>query len=73
MLIYGAIGVWCVLLLPSAVTFVIPAAVAAGVIHVVRGRPYLAALVFLLIVIAAPLLFWPSISTDVLDDLGSIL
>ncbi|MBU1801862.1 MAG: hypothetical protein KKA97_06425 [Actinobacteria bacterium] len=71
MVIYGGIVVWSLWQLPTSAVFVVPAAVAAVVLHVVRGRPYVAAVVFLLIVVVAPALFWPSMTTDVIDDLGS--
>lgn len=69
--IYGGILAWCLLQLPTAAVFVVPAVVVGLVLHVLRGRPYLAALAFLVIVVVAPALFWPSIATEALDELTS--
>ncbi len=71
--IYGGIVAWCLLQLPTAAAFVVPAAAVAAVLHVVRGRLFVAALVFLVIVVVAPALFWPSMMTDVMDELGTKL
>ena len=70
--IYGGIVAWCLLQLPTAAVFVVPAAVAAAVLHVVRGRPYVGGVLFLVVVVVAPAMFWPSMATDVMDDLGSL-
>lgn len=71
--IYGGILAWCLLQLPTAAVFVVPAVVVGAVLHVLRGRPYLGALAFLVIVVVAPALFWPSIATDAFDGLTSRL
>lgn len=71
--IYGGILAWCLLQLPTAAVFVVPAVVVGVVLHVLRGRPVLGALAFLVIVVVAPALFWPSIATDAFDGLTSRL
>ncbi|GAB3086071.1 hypothetical protein [Nocardioides zeae] len=71
--IYGGIFAWCLLQLPTAAVFVVPAVVAGFTLHVLRGRPYTGALVFLVIVVVAPALFWPSIATEAFDGLTSRL
>ncbi len=71
LVIYAGIVAWCLFQLPTAAAFVVPAAVAAGVLHVLRGRPFSGAMVFLVIVVVAPTLLWPSMATNVMDDLGS--
>lgn len=52
-------------------TFVVPAAFVGTVLHVGRGRPYLAVLAFVVIAAVAPPLLWPAMTTDVVDDLRS--
>lgn len=71
--LYGGILAWCLLQLPTAAVFVVPAVVVGVVLHVLRGRPVLGALAFLVIVVVAPALFWPSIATDAFDGLTSRL
>ncbi|GAA5143903.1 hypothetical protein GCM10023340_10400 [Nocardioides marinquilinus] len=69
---YPALVAWCLWQLPTAATFVVPAAFVGWVLHVVRGRPVVGALVFMVVVALAPLLFWTAMATDLMDDVGSL-
>ncbi len=69
--IYGGVLAWCLLQLPTAATFVVPAVAAGLILHVVRAKPILAALAFIVIVVVAPALFWPSMLTDAMDGVSS--
>ncbi|HEY1133073.1 MAG TPA: hypothetical protein VGE77_00720 [Nocardioides sp.] len=71
--IYGGILAWCLLALPTAAVFVVPAVVVGAVLHVLRGRPIVGGLAFVTVVVVAPALFWPSIATDALDAVVSYL
>ncbi|MDF9716091.1 hypothetical protein INN71_03065 [Nocardioides sp. ChNu-153] len=73
LLVYGGILAWCLVQLPTAAVFVVPAVAVGAVLHVVRGRPVLGALLFLVILVVAPSLFWQSMLTDTMDSLGSRL
>ncbi|MFW6774343.1 hypothetical protein ACOACO_08665 [Nocardioides sp. CPCC 205120] len=73
LLVYGGVLAWCLVQLPTAAVFVVPAVAVGAVLHVVRGRPILGATVFLVILVVAPSLFWPSMLTDVMNSLGSRL
>lgn len=70
--IYGGIVVWCLLALPTAAVFVVPAAIVGAVLHVLLGRWISAALAFVVIVGAAPLLFTPAMLADMLDSAGQM-
>ena len=67
------IAAWFAYRLPGTVTFVVPAAVAALWLHVVRGRTILGALFFLVWMVAVPAVFWPSLLTDMGNDLSGLL
>ncbi|MDT9594233.1 hypothetical protein RDV89_14210 [Nocardioides zeae] len=69
--IYAGIVVWCLAQLPTAASFVVPGAAVGAALHVVLGRPIVAALAFVLIVVVAPFLLVPSMGADILDDLGT--
>lgn len=71
LLAYAGIVVWCLVAIPTAAAFVVPAAAVGAVLHVLRGRPVVGGLVFVLIIAIAPLLLWPAMGTEVLDDLAS--
>lgn len=71
LLIYAGIVAWCLVQLPTAAAFVVPAAVVGAVLHVVRGRVLVGGLVFAAIAVVAPALFWPSMVTDMLDGVGA--
>ena len=68
--LYGAVVAWCVYQLPDSLPFVVPAAAfGGGVLHVWRGRPWLGLVVFAIIVVAVPMLLWPSMLTGTFADL----
>lgn len=69
--IYGGIVAWCLLQLPSAAVFVLPAAAVAVVLHTIRAKPAIAAVAFIGIVVIAPALFWPSMLSGIVNDLGT--
>lgn len=69
LVLYGAAVAWCAYRLPDALLFVVPGAVLGGVLHVGRGRPWLGLLVFALVVVAVPVLLWPSLLTGTYVDL----
>ena len=61
---------WCAYRLPDTLPFVVPGAVlGGGFLHVVRGRAWWGLMVFALIVVAVPLLAWPSLLTGAFEDL----
>ena len=66
---YAGAVTWCALKMPTSLTFVVPGAVVGCFVHVVKGKPWLGLLAFLLIVALTPLLFWPSMLTDTLARL----
>jgi hypothetical protein len=72
-LAYVGIAAWFAYRLPGTVTFVVPAAVAALWLHVVRGRTILAVLFFLVWMVAVPAVFWPSLLTDLGNDVSGLL
>jgi hypothetical protein len=67
------LGVWFAYRLPGTVTFLVPGVAIALWLHVVKGRTVLAALAFVLIVAVLPQLFWPSMWTDLGNDLSDWL
>jgi hypothetical protein len=68
LLLYAGAVWWSSVQLPTSLTFVVPGALVAGWFHVVRGQPWRGVLAFLLVVGALPLLFWPSMLTDLLGS-----
>lgn len=66
---YGAVVVWCAFQMPTSLTFVVPGAVIGAYVQVVKGRSWLGALAFVLIVGLLPLIFVPSLLTDALGRL----
>lgn len=68
--LYGAAVAWCAYQLPTALPFVVPGAVlGGGILHVWKGRPWLGLLVFAIVVVAVPLLLWPSLGTGLFAEL----
>ena len=67
--LYSGIVAWAGIQIPTSLTFLVPAAVIAGYLHVIRGRPWIALLAFSTITVVAPLIFWPSLLTDALGRL----
>lgn len=68
--LYTAAVAWTFVQLPDAIPFVVPGAVlGGGVLHVWKGKPWLGLVVFATIVIAVPLLLWPSLTTGFFSDL----
>jgi hypothetical protein len=64
LVLYAAAVAWCAAQLPTSLPFVVPGAVlGGGLLHVWKGRPWLGLLVFTLIVVVVPTLFWPSMLT----------
>jgi hypothetical protein len=72
-LAYVGIAAWFAYRIPGSVTFVVPAAVAALWLHAVRGRTILAALFFLVWMVAVPAVLWPSMLTAMGNDLSGLL
>ena len=72
-LAYVGIAAWFAFRLPGTVTFVVPAAVAALWLHAVRGRTVLAGVFFLVWMVAVPAVFWPSMLTDMGNDVSGLL
>lgn len=69
-MLYSGVVAWCAYQLPDALPFVVPGAVlGGGLLHVWRGRPWLGLLVFAVIVVAVPMLLWPSMLTGTYADL----
>lgn len=66
---YGAITAWVAWKLPDLLTFVGPAAVAAVLLHAVKNRPLVAAVVFFLVVVVLPPVLAPSLATSWWTDL----
>ncbi|HEV2796613.1 MAG TPA: hypothetical protein VGV65_03255 [Nocardioides sp.] len=69
-LVYGAVIAWCWWQLPASLPFVAPAAAAAMVVQGVKGRPWLAMLVFAVLVVALPVLLAPALGTGAFSDLA---
>jgi hypothetical protein len=70
LVIYSAVVAWCAYQLPDSLLFIVPGAVlGGGGLHVWRGRPWLGLLVFAIIVVAVPMLLWPSMLTGTYTDL----
>jgi hypothetical protein len=68
--LYSAAVAWCAYQLPTALPFVVPGAVlGGGILHVWKGRPWLGLLVFAIVVVAVPLLLWPSLGTGLFAEL----
>ncbi|RYP86235.1 hypothetical protein EKO23_09770 [Nocardioides guangzhouensis] len=68
--LYAAVVAWCAHQLPTSLPFVVPGAVlGGGVLHVWKGRPWLGLLVFAIVVVVVPALFWPSMTTGLYGDL----
>lgn len=62
--LYLAAVAWTAVQMPDAVVFVVPAAVlGGGLLHVWKGRPWLGLMVFVLVVVALPVLLWPALGT----------
>jgi hypothetical protein len=70
LVLYAGVVAWCAYRLPSALTFVVPAATLAAVLHAGKGRPWLGLATFALIAFLVPALFWPSMLTDTFSDIG---
>jgi len=69
MLYTGAVA-WAWYQLPQTLPFVVPGAVlGGGILHVLKGRPWLGLAVFTLVVVAVPLLLWPALGTGTFTDL----
>ncbi|WP_244928550.1 hypothetical protein [Nocardioides sp. W7] len=70
LVLYSAVVAWCAYQLPDSLLFVVPGAVlGGGGLHVWRGRPWLGLVVFAIIVVAVPMLLWPSMLTGTYADL----
>ena len=70
LVLYSGVVAWCAYQLPDSLAFVVPGAVlGGGVLHVWRGRPWSGLLVFAIIVVAVPMLLWPSMLTGTYADL----
>lgn len=68
--LYSAAVAWCAYQLPTSLPFVVPGAVlGGGILHVWKGRPWLGLIVFTVIVVAVPMLLWPSMATGTFADL----
>jgi hypothetical protein len=68
--LYAAVIAWCAYQLPTSLPFVVPGAVlGGGVLHVWKGRPWLGLLVFTIVVVAVPMLLWPSMATGLFAEL----
>ena len=67
---YVGLGAWFAYRLPGTVTFLVPGVAVALWLHMVKGRTLLGALAFLLIVAVLPKLFWPSLWTDLGNDVS---
>ena len=63
LVLYAAAVAWCASQLPTSLAFVVPGAVLGGMLHVWKGRPWLGLLVFTVVVVVVPALFWPSLLT----------
>ena len=72
LLVYAAIGWWCWLQLPTSLAFVGPGAVVGAWLHAVKGRPWFGLLAFAAIVGALPLIFWPSMVTELLGTVTAL-
>jgi hypothetical protein len=68
---YVGLGAWFAYRLPGTVTFLVPGVVIALWLHVVKGRSILGALAFVMIVGVLPTLFWPSMWTDLGNDVSA--
>lgn len=70
LLVYTGIVVWCALQLPGTLPFVVPGAVlGGGYLHVLKGRPVLGGAAFVVVVVVAPVLLLPALTTDAYSDL----
>lgn len=70
LVLYSGAVAWCAYQLPDSLPLVVPGAVlGGGVLHVWRGRPWLGLMVFAIIVVAVPVLLWPSMLTGTYVDL----
>lgn len=71
---YCAVVAWCYYQLPGSLPFVVPGAVlGGGFLHVWKGRPWLGLMLFGVIVVLVPWLFWPSLTTGAFSDLTDAL
>lgn len=61
---------WCALQLPTSLPFVVPAALLGAAVHVLKGRPWLGAAVFTVVVVVLPLVFVPALGTGAFADLA---
>ncbi len=69
---YAATVAWCAMQMPASLTFVVPGAVGGGFLHIVKGRPWLGLLLFLIIVVLVPIIFWPSMLTGAMGRLTDV-
>ncbi len=71
--IYAAAVTWCWMQLREAMVFVGPGAAVAAWLHVVKGRPWLGLVAFVIVVGLAPFLFWPALGTDIISDVSGLV
>jgi hypothetical protein len=71
LLLYAAVAAWCAWQLPTSLPFAVPAAAAGLVLHGVKGRPWLGALAFVVLVVALPKLLFPALGVGTFSDFGS--
>lgn len=69
-MLYAALVAWCAWQLPAALPFVAPAAAVGLLLHGVKGRPWLGALGFVLVVALLPVLLGPALRTGAFSDLA---
>ncbi len=67
---YATVIAWCVWQLPAALPFVAPAAAVGALLHVVKGRPWLGVVAFVVLVVALPILLVPALGTGAFSDLA---
>lgn len=68
-MLYAAAVAWCAWQLPATLPFVVPAAAAGLVLHGVRGRPWLGAIAFVVLVVALPAVLAPALGMGSFSDL----
>ncbi|CAM3712044.1 hypothetical protein NOZE110980_12050 [Nocardioides zeicaulis] len=69
LVLYIAIVAWSAWQLPAALPFVVPAAAAGVALHGVRGRPWLGAIAFVVLVVALPAVLAPALGIGSFSDL----
>lgn len=70
LVLYSGIVAWAWWQLPQTLAFVVPGAVVGGgVMHVLKGRPWIGLAVFAVVVVAVPLLLWPALGTGTFVNL----